>query len=95
MDQSNTIYVYPTDTVWGIGCSIYNQDGFEKIAKIKKTKADKPLSILFESRAEIELFFNLEFIKDINLFFKFVFGSFGQLAVLLFGFGAILVGRLV
>ena len=70
MDQSNTIYVYPTDTVWGIGCSIYNQDGFEKIAKIKKTKADKPLSILFESRAEIELFFNLEFIKDINLFFK-------------------------
>jgi L-threonylcarbamoyladenylate synthase len=41
------IYIYPTDTVWGIGCDIYSREGYLEIARIKKTDANKPLSIIF------------------------------------------------
>jgi L-threonylcarbamoyladenylate synthase len=47
------IYIYPTDTVWGIGCDIYSEIGFREIAKIKKTTFDKPLSILFTEVEQI------------------------------------------
>jgi L-threonylcarbamoyladenylate synthase len=41
------IYIYPTDTVWGIGCDIYSEIGFKEISRIKKSSPNKPLSILF------------------------------------------------
>jgi L-threonylcarbamoyladenylate synthase len=44
---SQQIYVYPTDTVWGLGCDLYSEEGFREIARIKKTTSTKPLSILF------------------------------------------------
>lgn len=47
------IYIYPTDTVWGIGCSIYSEAGYEQIAEIKKTSKNKPLSIMFSSIEEL------------------------------------------
>lgn len=43
------IIVYPTDTVWGIGCDIYNEDLVKKIHFIKKSDETKPMSILFPS----------------------------------------------
>lgn len=56
---SDQIYIYPTDTVWGIGCSIYSSRGHERIAEIKKTTKDKPLSIMFSSIAEVLKSFQL------------------------------------
>ena len=44
---SDQIYIYPTDTVWGIGCDMYSEVGFKEIARIKNTTDNKPLSILF------------------------------------------------
>lgn len=44
---SDQIYIYPTDTVWGIGCDMYSKVGFQEIARIKNTANTKPLSILF------------------------------------------------
>ncbi len=35
------IIIYPTDTVYGIGCDIYNQKAVERIAKIKNVKPEK------------------------------------------------------
>lgn len=32
------IIIYPTDTVYGLGCSIYNHKAVEKIARLKKRK---------------------------------------------------------
>lgn len=46
---NDQIFIYPTDTVWGIGCSIYSQKGYERIAEIKKTDTTKPISVLFAS----------------------------------------------
>lgn len=42
-----SVFIYPTDTVWGIGASIYSEAAYKKIAAIKKTTTDKPLSIMF------------------------------------------------
>ena len=44
---SDSVFIYPTDTVWGIGASIYSEAAYKKIAEIKKTTTDKPLSIMF------------------------------------------------
>jgi len=35
------VIIYPTDTVYGIGCDIYKSKAVEKIAKIKGVKPEK------------------------------------------------------
>jgi len=35
------VIVYPTDTVYGIGCDIHNQKAVERIARIKNIKPEK------------------------------------------------------
>ncbi len=40
------VVIYPTDTVYGIGCDIFNQSAIEKVMQIKKTKA-KNLNLSF------------------------------------------------
>jgi tRNA threonylcarbamoyl adenosine modification protein (Sua5/YciO/YrdC/YwlC family) len=39
--ESGGIVIYPTDTVYGIGCSIYKPKAIEKIAKLKGIKPEK------------------------------------------------------
>jgi len=40
------IVIYPTDTVYGIGCSIVNKNAIERIYLIKRQRADKPFSFV-------------------------------------------------
>lgn len=46
--------LYPTDTVWGIGCDINNEEAVNKIYKIKKRAQDKSFILLVESVAMLE-----------------------------------------
>jgi L-threonylcarbamoyladenylate synthase len=46
--QGGTI-MYPTDTIWGIGCDATNQKAVEKIYKIKQRVPDKSLLILADT----------------------------------------------
>ena len=39
--QKGGLIIYPTDTVYGLGCDITNTKGLEKIAKIKGLKLEK------------------------------------------------------
>ncbi len=48
-NYSNDIFIYPTDTVWGIGACIYSQEANELVRSKKRNEANKPLSILFSS----------------------------------------------
>ena len=44
------IVVFPTDTVYGIGCNPYNKDAVEKIYKIKSRDFSKPFPVLVYSK---------------------------------------------
>lgn len=35
------LVIYPTDTIYGLGCDIYNNKALEKVARIKGIKANK------------------------------------------------------
>lgn len=43
------LILYPTDTVWGIGCDATNSEAVEKIYSLKKSKDKKSMLILAES----------------------------------------------
>ena len=40
------VICYPTDTVYGIGCDIFNQKAVKRIYQIKKRPKDKPFSFM-------------------------------------------------
>lgn len=52
------IFIYPTDTVYGIGCIISNEDSIRKIKFMKKRDENKPLSIIVPNKEWI--YFNCE-----------------------------------
>lgn len=45
--------LYPTDTVWGIGCDATNEKAVEKIYKIKKRNEEKSMIILVADEEDI------------------------------------------
>ena len=53
MIQSKVI-IFPTDTVYGIGTSIYDSKGMDKIYQIKKRDRSKPLAVLCANIEQIE-----------------------------------------
>ena len=57
--NEDELFIYPTDTVWGLGCSIYSESGYLKIAAIKKSTSKKPLSIMFNGIDEVAKYFQL------------------------------------
>jgi len=52
--QNGGIVVFPTDTVYGIGCDPYNADAIKTIYKIKKRDDSKLFPVLGYSREELE-----------------------------------------
>lgn len=44
--QNGGVIIYPTDTVYGLGCSIDNKNAIEKIHLIKQQRTDKPFSFV-------------------------------------------------
>jgi tRNA threonylcarbamoyl adenosine modification protein (Sua5/YciO/YrdC/YwlC family) len=44
--KAGGIVIYPTDTVYGMGCSVENKNAIEKIYLIKRQRADKPFSFV-------------------------------------------------
>jgi L-threonylcarbamoyladenylate synthase len=54
------IILYPTDTIWGLGCDPTNSGAIEKIFKIKSRSESKSLIILVDGLSMIE-----RYVKDI------------------------------
>jgi tRNA threonylcarbamoyl adenosine modification protein (Sua5/YciO/YrdC/YwlC family) len=44
--RSGGIVIYPTDTVYGLGCSVERKDAIERIYLIKRQRKDKPFSFI-------------------------------------------------
>jgi len=48
------VILYPTDTIWGLGCDATNKEAVEKIFGIKKRKESKSLIILVNGEMMLE-----------------------------------------
>ncbi|MGI9531708.1 L-threonylcarbamoyladenylate synthase [Lutimonas sp.] len=46
--RNKGILIYPTDTIWGLGCDATNEDAVDKVYKIKKRPDSKSLIILVD-----------------------------------------------
>lgn len=47
--EQGKVILYPTDTIWGIGCDATNPDAVEKIFEIKERSKGKSLIVLVDS----------------------------------------------
>lgn len=46
--ELNKTIIYPTDTIWGLGCDATNQNAVEKVFKIKNRSESKSLIVLVD-----------------------------------------------
>ncbi len=51
--QSGGIILYPTDTIWGIGCDATNEDAVEKIMALKQRPESKSFVVLVADEKDI------------------------------------------
>src|SRR5690606_36898969 len=52
--RNGGIILYPTDTVWGLGCDATNSDAVGRIFRIKKRNENKSLIILVNGLVMLE-----------------------------------------
>lgn len=52
--KSGGTILYPTDTIWGIGCDATNPEAVQKIFEIKKRDPQKSMIILVESEKRLQ-----------------------------------------
>lgn len=63
--QNDGVIAYPTDTTYGIGCSIFNKKGLERIYRMKQRDKRKPFSFICADLSEVSRYARLT-----NLAFK-------------------------
>ena len=52
--QDGGIILYPTDTIWGIGCDATNTDAIKKIFALKQRDEAKSMIILLDTENKLE-----------------------------------------
>jgi len=52
--NDGAIVIFPTDTVYGLGCNPYNHDAVLSLYEIKKRKKTKPFPVIGYSKKELE-----------------------------------------
>ena len=68
--MSENIYIYPTDTIWGIGGSVMEAAVYQRVMEIKQCQAPRPVSILFTNRDELEESFKLPRVAMVDDFWE-------------------------
>ncbi|SNB45649.1 L-threonylcarbamoyladenylate synthase [Geobacter sp. DSM 9736] len=51
--QKGGVIAYPTDTTYGIGCSIFNKKGIDRIYLLKQREKKKPFSFICTDLSEV------------------------------------------
>ena len=52
--RAGGVILYPTDTVWGIGCDATNEEAVKKVFAIKKREDSKALICLVDSDVRLQ-----------------------------------------
>ncbi len=52
--RAGGLILYPTDTVWGIGCDANNEDAVRKVYELKRRSDSKALIVLTDHLAKLE-----------------------------------------
>ncbi|RZK52412.1 MAG: threonylcarbamoyl-AMP synthase [Pedobacter sp.] len=52
--KNGGVILYPTDTVWGLGCDATNEEAVAKVNAIKGRSADKSLIILLDNENKLQ-----------------------------------------
>lgn len=50
------VILYPTDTVWGIGCDATNEEAVKRVYEIKQRADSKALLVLVDSQAKVDFY---------------------------------------
>ncbi len=69
--QHGGIVAYPTDTVYGLGASIYNDEAIRKVFSIKSRPPDMPLPVLIADRRDVGLLTSWQSEEAIKLMDRF------------------------
>jgi tRNA threonylcarbamoyl adenosine modification protein (Sua5/YciO/YrdC/YwlC family) len=51
--NQNAVILYPTDTVYAVGCDVMSKTGVERVRYLKRLSNDKPLTFLCSSLSDI------------------------------------------
>lgn len=54
--RHGAVICYPTDTVYGIGCDIFNQKAVKRIHQLKRRPNDKPFSFMCSSLKDVSTY---------------------------------------
>ena len=52
--KSGGIILYPTDTIWGIGCDATNEDAVKKVFSLKGRDESKSLIVLLDNESKLQ-----------------------------------------
>ena len=52
------VILYPTDTVWGIGCDATNEEAVRKVYEIKRRVDSKAMLVLVDSTVKVDFYVN-------------------------------------
>lgn len=52
--QKGGVIIYPTDTIWGIGCDAVNDEAVKRVYEIKKRVDSKSMLVLMENAALLD-----------------------------------------
>lgn len=56
MLQAGGLILYPTDTIWGIGCDATNEKAVQKVYDLKQRIDNKAMLVLIDSTAKLEAY---------------------------------------
>ncbi len=54
--QKGGVILYPTDTVWGIGCDATNEEAVKRIYEIKRREDSKAMLVLVDSQVKVDFY---------------------------------------
>ncbi|MGB4774788.1 MAG: Sua5/YciO/YrdC/YwlC family protein, partial [Daejeonella sp.] len=56
--KNGGIILYPTDTIWGIGCDATNEEAVKKVFKLKGRPENKSLIVLLDTENKLSGYVN-------------------------------------